>query len=295
MTNLSDLIFRPVRAEDKPRVLEFTAHTWGEEEGDYIQYVFDDWLADATGRFVAAELEEQPVAIAKLTDLGDGELWLEGLRVDPAQRKQGIGQALHAHIIDLAHQYAGRVLRYATGQDNPVSQTLGERTGFQHVSSYRWHVAEASLEFAPPERLAPGDLPALRVWLDSPLMRSAHGLYPYFWKWSTLSESRLHRLLDEGRVFGLRGERGSSFRAWAIGGVHDEWDEAQLYYLDGSDPAALVEQARSMRRLAADAGRAKIEMPALDPSPIIEALREAGYRSEDFCMWILELRMQNEA
>ena len=294
MTDSPNLIFRPVRAEDKPRVLEFTAHTWGEEEGDYIQYVFDDWLADAKGRFVAAELEEQPVAIARLADLGDGELWLEGLRVDPAHRKKGIGQALHAYTIDLARRYGGRVLRYATGQDNTVSQTLGARTGFQHVSSYRWHVAEASPEFAPPERLTPHDRPLLHAWLDSPLMQSAHGLYPYFWKCSTLSESRLQRLLDEGRVFGLRGEHGSSFRAWAIGGVHDEWDEAQLVHLDGTDPAAIVELARSMRRLAADAGRPKIEMPALDPSPIMEALREAGYRSEDFRMWILELRMQNE-
>jgi len=292
VTGSLNLIFRPVRAEDKPRVLEFTAHTWGEDDGDYIKEVFDDWLADPKGQFVAVEIDAQPVAIAKLTDMGDGELWLEGLRVDPAQRKQGIGQALHAYNIDLARRYGGRVLRYATGQDNTVSQTLGTRTGFQHVGNYRWHVAEASLEFAPPERLAPNDLPALRGWLASPLMRSARGLYPRLWKWGTLTESRLTAHLDAGQVFGLRSESG--VRAWVIAETIEAWDEAQVHHLDGSDLASMVELARSMRRLAADAGRAKIEMAALDPSPIIEALREAGYRSEDFRMWILELRMQNE-
>ena len=287
-----NLILRPVRAEDKPRVLEFTAHTWGEDDSDYIKDVFDDWLADRKGQFVAVELDGQVAAIAKLTDLGEGELWLEGLRVDPAHRQKGIGEALHAYNVELARSYGGRVLRYATGQDNIASQTLGARSGFRHISSYRWHMAEALTDFTPPDRLTQADWPALRAWLDSPLLRSARGLYPRLWKWGALSESRLSRHLDAGRVFGLRGEGG--LHAWSIGEVIEDWEEAQMHHLDGSDLASMVELARSMRRLAADAGRAKIEMAALDPSPVIDALREAGYRSEDFRMWLLELPLADE-
>jgi GNAT superfamily N-acetyltransferase len=284
-----NLIFRPVRPADKPRVLDFTAHTWGdEEEGDYIKDVFDDWLADARGQFVAVELDGRAVAIGRLTDLGAGELWLEGLRVDPAYRKQGIGEALHNYCVDRA-QRTGGVLRYATGQDNVVSQMLGARTGFEHVSTCRWHTADASTEFAPPDRLNDADRPTLLAWLDSPHMRSARGLYQVLWKWGTLSEARLAAHIEAGQTFGLRGETGLG--AWSICSTYEGWDTVQMNHLDGIDQQSMIDMARAMRRHAADAGKTKIEMMALDPSPLIDTLREAGYRCDDFRMWILELRL----
>ena len=289
-----NLVFRPVRPEDKPRVLDFTAHTWGENDGDYIKEVFDEWLADPRGRFTAIELDTadaalrgQPVAIGKLTDLGEGELWLEGLRVDPAHRMKGIGEALHNYHVDLARQLSGRVLRYATGRDNVVSRMLGERTGFRHVADFRWHIADAATDFGPPERLTGDDWAALQAWLDSPLLQSIQGLYPNAWKWSRLSEARLKAHLRAGEVFGLRGVQG--LRAWSIGALKAGWDEAQLHHLDGLDHPSLVDMAQAMRRYAADGGRKTIETFALDPSPLIDALREAGYHGEDFTMVILEL------
>ena len=50
---LGEYLCRDARPEDKAEVLALTAHTW--EFGDYIQYVFDDWLADPQGRFLVAE------------------------------------------------------------------------------------------------------------------------------------------------------------------------------------------------------------------------------------------------
>jgi len=281
------LVFRPVRLDDKPRVLEFTARTW--DDGDYITDVFDEWLADPTGRFTAIELDGQVVAIGKLTDLGEGELWLEGLRVDPAHRRKGIGEALHNYHVDLAKRLGGDVLRYATGEDNVVSKLFGERTGFRHMSDYRWNVADASIDFRQPEKLMPDDWLALRPWLDSSLMRSAHGLYQDAWKWSALSEARLKAHLETGHVFGLRGESG--LRAWSICALEEGWDALPLHHLDGIDRPAVVEMAQAMRRTAADAGRQTVETFALEPSPLIDALGEAGYRVEDITMIIFELRL----
>ncbi len=296
MSNSVNLVFRPVRADDKPRVLDITAHTW--DDGDYIHEVFDDWLADPKGQFVAAELDTadaarggQVVAIGKLTDLGDGELWLEGLRVDPAHRGKGIGDALHHHQLDFARRVGGRVLRYATGQDNRASQRLGARTGFQHVASYRRLTADASLDFAPPEALAFSDWPALQAWLDSPLPQQAHRLYARMWKWSELSETRLRAHLAAGQVFGLKRFDGSGLRAWSICSLIEGWDAAQLHHLAGSDSASSVEMAQAMRGHAADNGFETIETFALEPSPLIDALHAAGYRGEDFTMIVLELRL----
>jgi len=289
MSNSANLVFRPLRADDKPRILELTAHTW--DDGDYIHEVFDDWLADPKGQFVAAVLDGQVTAIGKLTDLGDGELWLEGLRVDPAHRGKGIGDALHHHQLEAAHRIGGRVLRYATGQDNRASQRLGERTAFHYAASYRWLTAGASPDFAPPEALAVSDWPALHAWLDSPLLQQAHRLYARMWKWSELSEARLRAHLEAGQVFGLRTPGGLGLRAWSICSLIEGWDAAQLHHLDGIDSASIIEMAQAMRRHAADNGFRTVEAFALAPSPLIDAFHEAGYRGEDFAMNVLELRL----
>ena len=55
---LGSLSFRPVRPEDKERIIAFTLNTWGDDEDDYIKDVFDDWLEDPHGEFTAAVLDE---------------------------------------------------------------------------------------------------------------------------------------------------------------------------------------------------------------------------------------------
>ena len=108
----------------RSRIIDFTTHTW--EDGDYIDKVFDPWLEDSEGRFITAVQGGNPVAIAKLTDLGEGELWLEGLRVDPAHRGLGIGKAMHQYMLALCDQVDGQAVRFSTGKDNPISQKLAE-------------------------------------------------------------------------------------------------------------------------------------------------------------------------
>jgi len=298
MPDSLNLVFRSVTIEDKARVLDFTAHTWGEDDGDYIQYVFDDWLADPKGHFLAAELDGQAVAIAKLTDLGEGELWLEGLRVDPAHRKKGIGEALHHRNVELARQHGGTLLRYATGEGNVASRMLGERASFQTVGRYLAHVAEASTDFASPERLSLADWPLLRSWLDSSSLQATRRLYARAWKWMALSESRLRAHLAAGEVFGLRDPAASGLRAWSIGEVREGWNELLWHHIDGGEPSAIIELAQAMRRYAADSGRKSVEGFVLDRLPLIDVLREAGYRNEDFAIVVLELglgqRMKDE-
>ncbi|HET7091022.1 MAG TPA: hypothetical protein VFL17_20510, partial [Anaerolineae bacterium] len=114
--------------------------------------------------------------------------------------------------------------------------------------------------------------------------------YPQLWKWSRLSEERLARHLWAGEVFGLPGASG--LRAWSICSLFEGWDEAQMHHLDGADPASIVELAQSMRGYAAGGGREKIECFALDPSPLIDLLRDAGYAGEDFAVTVLELELE---
>src|SRR6478735_3959218 len=61
---------RPARPEDRDAVLAFCAHTWS--DGDYIEYVWDDWLKeDSKGVLLVGLLDGQPVAIHHMHMISD--------------------------------------------------------------------------------------------------------------------------------------------------------------------------------------------------------------------------------
>src|SRR5512133_294913 len=106
-----EYIYRDVRAEDKAEILAFTEHTW--EFGDYIQYVFDDWLADPHGRFLVAEEQTSGriVALDKMTMLSPTEAWFEGLRVHSDFRGRGLAARLQKYMIGEAARLGAKAVR----------------------------------------------------------------------------------------------------------------------------------------------------------------------------------------
>ena len=291
--------FRPVVSADKDRVLAFTAHTWGADEGDYIHDVFDDWLVDQSGEFTAALIADQVVAIAKLTDLGDGEWWFEGLRVDPDFRRRGIASALNRYHVDLARRLGGKVIRYMTAYDNVGSQTIGAQAGFQHTVTFSARLAAASDEFASPAKLTPADGPAALTWLDSPLVRYQHRAFRDAWSVQTMTEAAITRAMSEGRAFGLKTPDGR-VAAWAVVRSAEYDDDSEdshrhrlrIDHIDG-EISAVLELAQQMRGLAARLHRSEVSAGVSDYAPLIEALTQAGYQvnPEHFGLWIMELTL----
>jgi GNAT superfamily N-acetyltransferase len=129
---------RDATLEDKAQVLQFTARTW--EFGDYIEHVFDDWLADATGRFIV--LEEQATgriaAIDKLSFQSPEEAWFEGLRVNPDFRGHGLASRLQKYMIEQSRAYGARTLRFITLISNKPVHRMAYRDGFSLLSIVRF-------------------------------------------------------------------------------------------------------------------------------------------------------------
>ena len=296
---ISEITFRPVRIEDKPRILDFTRNTWGADDSDYIADVFDEWLIDPRGEFTAAVLDDQVVAIAKLTDLGDGEWWFEGLRVDPNYRRRGLGEALNRYQVDLARKSGGKIMRYMTAGENVGSQAIGAKAGFDHTLTFSAHLTAASTEFSLPTRLTLGDLPALKVWLDSPLMHYQHGSYRDAWSVKTLTEAEMRQTLESRRAYGVKDAAGR-VRAWAVlrPSEYDEDSEdgtqhrLRVDHLDG-EPDALIELAQQLRALAAKLHRSEVSAGISNYPPLIEAVTKAGYaiNPDHFGLWIMELAL----
>lgn len=92
------LVCRPALPKDTPDVIELTRTIW--EGEDYVPSVWPTWLADPCGLLAVGEYGPRVVGLVKLTCLGQGEWWLEGLRVHPAYEGRGFASHLHDYVLD---------------------------------------------------------------------------------------------------------------------------------------------------------------------------------------------------
>ncbi len=136
-----ELEVRPAREDDRMPVLEFCAQTW--EEGDYIADVWDDWLRDTAGALLVGTVAGRPVAIVHARMMSADEAWLEGIRVDPAARRQGIGRVMVSRALVAARERGAAVARLFVDDANTVSQRLTARFGFTRVAEVALYVGEA--------------------------------------------------------------------------------------------------------------------------------------------------------
>ncbi len=129
---------RDALPQDKGPVLAFTAQTW--EFGDYIEYVYDDWLHDRTGRFIVAEdtTTGAIAAIDKLTMLSPAEAWFEGLRVNPDYRGRGLAPWLQHYMIGQARRLGARTIRFLTFIENLPVHHMAYRDGFSMIGIVRF-------------------------------------------------------------------------------------------------------------------------------------------------------------
>ena len=111
---------RPMTPADKPAVLAIASRTW--EGGDYLPFVFDDWIADTDGEFVAVLLEGRVVGSGKLTFLTPHDAWLEGLRKNPEVTEGGLAETVNRYFLRrLAGRPGLRSVRFSTSAFNTRS------------------------------------------------------------------------------------------------------------------------------------------------------------------------------
>ena len=270
--------FRPAWPEDKQRMLEITARTWG-EHGDYITEVWDSWLVDPKGELTVAEVDGLVVALAKITWQGEGQWWLEGLRVDPERRLKGVGQAMNAYQLELIKRWGGGVVRYATGIRNDGSHRIAERAGFTVLARFVERVAEKLEGPVEAKALTRADLDAVwNITRDSDLLQAANGAYVFEWKASRMTRERLAEYLDRGVVMGIRDGAGRVC-AWGLVEHVPELDRLGLMSLDGTTDG-ITALARAARAHAAVLGQELVDVVTTPHPRALQALEAAGYHIE---------------
>ncbi|MBE9157960.1 GNAT family N-acetyltransferase [Nodosilinea sp. LEGE 06152] len=137
---------RPAQPGDKAQILAFCQHTW-DDEADYIPTVWDLWLADPAGHILVADINGQPVGMTRLVQLSDTEGWWEGLRVDRAFRRRGIGSRLTQTALDLGHSLGLTTLRTCINVTNTSMHPFVQHQGFSPLGDYA--IYHAASENAP--------------------------------------------------------------------------------------------------------------------------------------------------
>lgn len=282
---------RPARPEDRDAVLAFCAHTW--DDGDYIAYVWDDWLSDTRGVLLVGLLDGQPVAINHMEMVSADEAWLEGMRVDPAFRRAGFGRIITSRALVTARERGAQVARLITSSENVASQTMIARFGFVRVAEmvrYRGQALPPD-EAAPTSPLihpSPDDFERIWAWLEqSNLAPLTGGLIYRDWKAQALTEPLLRDYLAAGQVRLVEEWGTIQALAIAVSGTPDEEETPTLsiHYLDGLADA-IGRMALALRTEAATAGCERVDLWLPDLLILHDAMDGAGYERDDETMLV---------
>lgn len=217
---MTPFVIRPMRAADKPAIVAIASRTW--EGSDYLPWVFDDWLADRDGEFVAVELGGRVVGCAKLTFLTPVDAWLEGLRKDPDVAQGGLAYAVDRYFLRrLAFRPGLASVRFATYILNERSIAASERLGFRRrwvFSCKSWSGKRGDLVGLPlgsaDRAVVVRDADAVRSFVERSNWLAASGglvcegwrAYSYSWdlfRGRYLDAGACLGVLDGGRLTGL--------------------------------------------------------------------------------------------
>jgi len=283
-----DLLIRPAQPEDRETVLSFTAHTWG-EHGDYIHMVWEDWLHSAQGPLLVGLVDGEAVALVKLTWNNPGEAWMEGMRVHPERRGQGIATAVFRNALEWAAAHGGRIVRLATAADNVPAQRMAVAAGMRRVHTSIDCSAEAL-----PAGERPVVLPleradeigaAIARW--GGLSRS-HGLYCWAWGWRPLTPEWLRVHLQAGQVLGVDDSAGKLAAVAIVHELNDGDEGLFVGFLDGA-ATGVARLARAMRVLVQRCNPPRVEGMFRDEAELWAVLEQAGYEQGwSALFWIME-------
>ena len=291
MNNLdfsNSVVCRPALAKDKAEVMEISSHIW--EGGDYLPYVWDEWLADPQGMLGVAELAGRVVGVFKLTKFQEDEWYMEGLRVHPDFRDRGVASHIQHYVLETWRRIGGGLIRLVTASSNVKVHHMCEQSGFRRIAEfipYRIEILkEATDDFTPAK---PGDASRAMEFVNH---SQTHAL------------SR--RLINLGWVFA---EPQLKHFQETIESKHAWWWKGQVGYLsiwedeeDGEiDPGIqllacpvdkLEEILMDYRRLMGEVGYRTAGWTAPNQPQVISALEKAGFRrSWDISLYVFELKV----
>jgi N-acetylglutamate synthase-like GNAT family acetyltransferase len=202
------LIGRRINVEDKNQVMAIAEKTW--EGHDYLPQVFDKWVADETGAFLALEKEGKVVTLAKITQHSAGEIWMEGLRVAADERGKGYAELMTKYLLWHIQRYSPQSIAFATGDDNLPSRHIGEKRGFALLTEYLAYDGKVNRRFAKwNEELVLRDDRQIYDYISaSEILAKLQGYLCYGWTYKKLQPRLIEEFVRNGLAWGVADSAG---------------------------------------------------------------------------------------
>jgi len=248
---------RPARPEDREAVLAFCMNTW--DWGDYIEYVWDEWLHDPRGQMYVVAVDGKPVAVSRFRMLTPAEAWLEGMRVDPAYRQHGLATAINNVMLAEAKRRGATIARLMTESTNTAAIHVIERGLMQRVGAFAPFKAmpvttppRNRYGLETPELATSADIGAIIEYLNaSNIFPAVGGLYYVSFTAYSITSDVVEAKVDAEQVYLLRRWDRLDGLAFAEPqqGRHDHY--LSIGYIDGTtESISLI--AYALRRTIID-------------------------------------------
>ncbi|GEM_PF-1399370 len=304
---------RRARQSDRRIVLAFCKRTFG-RWGDYLPEVWDDWVKDRKGIFFVAVLGpstfprlpldsargprsgatlgvQRPVGVGKITVQRPGEIWLEGLRVDPKFRGHHIGRVIQDWSWRWAASKRPKFIRFATGSYNKISQHLGMSMGMRLIAGFdEYSAVPRKIKETALVRSGMSELDALyKLFTRDRDAANWKGLFLKGWAAWEFDREALAGLIAGRQVYSYYDDRGL---AGALGILQSK-DKKYLNYCRaaGRDAAAFKFVLREGRALGRLLGAKRMEMHLPRSARNRRLVRGTGWRKAmPVWMVILEKR-----
>ncbi len=137
------MLIREAIDSDKDTVLDFCKNTF--EWGDYIDRIWDSWINDPSGLLLVTEINYKnkskghPIALARISACPNNLSWIEGLRVNPEYRKQGIATSLLEYMLNFGIEKGYTDISAIVSTQNILSQKILEKQGFFKLQRFNYY------------------------------------------------------------------------------------------------------------------------------------------------------------
>ncbi len=179
---MTELRIREANNSDKISVLKFCKNTFS--WGDYVEQVWNFWISE--GHLFLGQKPE-PVGICHAF-YSDNQVWIEGIRIESAFRRQNIASELvkHAEIIGLAKNLSFSYMLIDT--ENSISVSMTQSLNYEIFQTWNFYSIE------------PRNNSNYNVTFEKSINSKSFPHYVQSWRWLPIDDVTLKSFYEQNRI-----------------------------------------------------------------------------------------------
>jgi GNAT superfamily N-acetyltransferase len=213
------MLIRKTKKSDKRPILAFLHRTF--QWGDYIERVWDVWLANRT--LYTIEEHGRPLGICNAS-LSKRQLWIEGLRINPKFRRRGHASTLVLKMESLARKKGRKISRMLVAQGNTRSLKMAKSLGYKIEG--KWWLYNLRPKRQKIRAYFATNTRQLKGLVDS-------DVYSESWEWFPLDKTALGKLIKKKRMIVFQNKKQNGIGIWNKSQL--DKDVLQVGYINGTN------------------------------------------------------------